>query len=102
VVQRDTTGMREVWLRHAVVISAGAVGGLPGAVGEACRHGMGWIFAAERTAIIVQTPVVRFAEGQPGVRHDDTARMADVWPDGHGSYFLHGGLRYGSAESNRF
>ncbi|CAN5667852.1 hypothetical protein BH09ACT8_BH09ACT8_15600 [soil metagenome] len=90
VMQRDTTGMREVWLRHAVVMSAGAAGGLPGVLGEACRYGMGWLFAAKRTAIIVPSPVVRFAEGQPGVLHDDTGRMAVVWPDGHGFYFLHG------------
>ena len=85
VVQRDTTGKREVWLRNAVVMSAGAVGGLPRAVGEACHHGMGWLFAAKRTAIIVPSPVMRFAEGQPGVLHDDTGRMAVVSPDGHGS-----------------
>jgi hypothetical protein len=74
----------------SIVISAGYTGGLPGSLGEACRNGLGWLIAADRTAIIVPTPVVRVAEGRPDVIHDDTGRMAVVWPDGHGYYFLHG------------
>jgi hypothetical protein len=38
----------------------------------------------------VPTPVVRVAEGRADVVHDDTGRMAVIWPDGHGYYFLHG------------
>lgn len=88
VVQRDISGQRAMWLRRAVVVSA--AGGRPGPIGRACCHGLGWLFAASRVAIIVPTPVMRFAEGQPDVFHDDTGRMAVVWPDGHGYYFLHG------------
>lgn len=89
-VQRDPTGAREIWLRCAVVITADAAEKQLGPVGQACRHGMGWLIAAKRTAIIVPSPVARFAEGRPGVLHDDTGRMAVVWPDGRGYYFLHG------------
>mgnify|MGYP000879975485 len=90
VVQRDQSGARETWLRHAIVMSAGVADTSHGPIGQACRHGLGWMIAAHRTAIIVPTPVVRFAEGRPDVLHDDTGRMAVVWPDGHGYYFLQG------------
>lgn len=89
-IQRDADGRRAIWLEQAIVISAGFTGLLPGPLGGACRHGLGWLIAADRTAIIVPTPVVRVAEGRPDVIHDDTGRMAVIWPDGHGYYFLHG------------
>lgn len=40
--------------------------------------------------IMVPTPVVRVAGGRHDVLHDDTGRMAVIWPDGYGYYFLHG------------
>jgi hypothetical protein len=89
VVQRDTDS-RRAWLGQAIVISASYVGSLSGPLAEACRNGLGWLIAANRTAILVPTPVVRVAEGRPDVIHDDTGRMAVIWPDGYGYYFLHG------------
>lgn len=90
VIQRDADARRSIWLEQAIVISAGYAGVLPGPLGEACRNGLGWLIAANRTAIIVPTPIVRLAEGSSDVLHDDTGRMAVVWPDGNGYYFLQG------------
>jgi hypothetical protein len=77
-------------LGNIVVLSAGYARELSGSLREACSNGLGWLIAADYTAIIVPAPVVRVAEGRPDVIHDDTGRMAVVWPDGHGYYFLHG------------
>ncbi|OKH75824.1 hypothetical protein EB72_08395 [Mycobacterium sp. SWH-M1] len=91
VVERDDSGVRQAWLLQTIVLTAGTtIGQQPGPLREACHEGLGWLILARRTAIIVPNPVMRFAEGQPGVLHDDTGRMAVVWPDGHGYYFLHG------------
>ncbi|MFV8241872.1 DUF6745 domain-containing protein [Mycolicibacterium peregrinum] len=90
VAQRHLELRRHLELTDFLVISADNVVGLKNAIGEAARNGMGWLIAAERLAIIVPTPVVRLAEGRSDVLHDDTGRMAVVWPDGHGLYFLQG------------
>lgn len=90
VAQRHLELRRHLELIDFLVISADNVVGLKNAIGEAARNGMGWLIAAERLAIIVPTPIVRLAEGRSDVLHDDTGRMAVVWPDGHGLYFLQG------------
>lgn len=90
VAQRYLELRRHLELTDFVVISADNVVGLKNAIGDAARNGMGWLIAADKTAIIVPTPVVRMAEGRSDVLHDDTGRMAVVWPDGHGLYFLQG------------
>jgi hypothetical protein len=89
VIHRGGTAPRP-WLGKAVAASGGDADALPSPLGDACRSGLGWLIAANRTAIIVPAPVVRVAEGRSDVIHDDTGRMAVVWPDGHGYYFLHG------------
>jgi hypothetical protein len=73
-----------------LVISADFASDLPAPLRRACRHGLGWLLPANRKAVIVPTPVVRLAEGRPDVIHDDTGRIAIVWPDSHGYYFLPG------------
>lgn len=90
VVRRHIQSRHIVLLSDIVVISADNAIGLKNAIGEASRSGLGWLIAADRTAIVVPTPVVRLAEGRSDVLHDDTGRMAVVWPDGHGYYFLQG------------
>ncbi|BBX63209.1 hypothetical protein MSAS_23830 [Mycobacterium saskatchewanense] len=90
VAQRHLAIRRHLTLTDLVVISADNVVGLKNAIGEAARSGLGWLIAADRTAIIVPTPVVRLAEGRSDVLHDDTGRVAVVWPDGHGLYLLQG------------
>lgn len=73
-----------------LVASADAAAALPGSLRMAIDYGLGWLIAADRTAIVVPSPVIRVAEGRPDVLHDDTGRMAVVWLDGAGYYFLHG------------
>jgi hypothetical protein len=90
VARRHVESRRIFGLSDIIVISADNAVGLKNAIGEASRSGLGWPIAADRTAVIVPTPVVRLAEGRPDVLHDDTGRMAVVWPDGHGYYFLQG------------
>jgi hypothetical protein len=90
VIQRDPDGRHAIWLEQAIVMSAGYARVLPGPLGDACRNGLGWLIAANRTAIMVPTPIVRLAEGRSDVIHDDSGRMAVIWPDGHGYYFLQG------------
>lgn len=63
---------------------------VPEALAEAFRNGLCWLIAAHGKAILVPKPIIRVAEGRGNVLHDDTGRMAVVWPDGHGYYFLHG------------
>ncbi|AWG70737.1 Uncharacterised protein [Mycobacteroides abscessus subsp. massiliense] len=77
-----------------LVASADAAAALPDSLRVAVRCGLGWLIAAERTAILVPSPVMRVTEGRPDVLHDDTGRMAVVWLDGTGYYFLHG-LHFG-------
>lgn len=89
VLQREPEGWPE-WLGKVMVVSAGYASVMSGPLGEACRSGLGWLIAADSTAIMVPTPVVRVAEGRPDVLHDDSGRKAVVWPDGYGYYFLHG------------
>ncbi|RRR45075.1 hypothetical protein EHH44_10340 [Mycolicibacter terrae] len=88
--RRYVASRRIFWLSDLVVISADNAVGLKSAIGEASCSGLGWLIAADRMAIIVPTPVVRLAEGRTDVLHDDSVRMAIVWPDGHGYHFLHG------------
>ncbi|WP_234817977.1 hypothetical protein [Mycolicibacterium sphagni] len=88
-VRREAT-RRRFRTGDVFVLSADAIATLRGDLRAACRDGLGWLIAADHIAIIVPSPLVRFAEGRPGVLHDDNGRMAVVWPDGHGYYFLHG------------
>lgn len=67
VAQRRLEIRRHLALADLVVISADDVAGLKNAIGEAARSGLGWLIAAERTAIIVPRPVVRLAEGRSDV-----------------------------------
>jgi hypothetical protein len=60
------------------------------AIEEACRHGLGWLLPARGAALIVPTPLMRFADRNHRVLHDDTGEMAIEWPDGSGRYILHG------------
>jgi hypothetical protein len=86
-IERGLPGLVS-WLAGAVVVNAGHASG--GSLREAARNGLGWLIAAERMAIMVPAPIVRVAEGRPDVIHDDTGRMAVVWRDGPGQYYLHG------------
>lgn len=101
----DLVDIHALVLRHAVAraerafrYTVGEIGAVScrqagmgsAAVAEAARCGLGWLIAMHRTAILEPSPVVRVAEGQPGVLHDDTGRMAVIWPDGHGHYYLQG------------
>lgn len=86
-VERTESVLR-MWLKVPVIVTD--QGTRSAALAQAYRHGLGWLIPTRRTAIIVPLPVVRVAEGQPDVLHDDTGRMAVVWPDGHGHYYLHG------------
>jgi hypothetical protein len=61
-----------------------------GAIEEACRHGLGWLLAVRGAALIVPTPLMRFADERRRVLHDDTGEMAIEWLDGSGQYILHG------------
>ncbi|WP_255789316.1 DUF6745 domain-containing protein [Mycobacteroides abscessus] len=90
VARRHVEDRRITWLSDLVVISADNTVDLKSPIGEACRSGMGWLIAADRMAIIVTTPAVRLAEGRTDVLHDDSGRMAVVWPDGYGYHFLQG------------
>lgn len=89
VLRRAPNGWPE-WLGKVIVVSAGYASTLSSPLGEACRSGLGWLIAADRTAIMVPMPVVRVAEGRPDALHDDSGRKAVIWPDGYGYYFLHG------------
>jgi hypothetical protein len=86
-IERGLPGLVS-WLAGAVVVTAGHASG--GSLREAARNGLGWLIAAERMAIMVPTPIVRVAEGRPDVIHDDSGRMAVVWRDSQGQYYLHG------------
>jgi hypothetical protein len=52
--------------------------------------GLGWLVPANKEVLIVRRPTLRFAEGRPGVLHDDTGKKAMEWADGTGYYLLHG------------
>ncbi|WP_018599370.1 hypothetical protein [Mycobacterium sp. 155] len=83
-------GGPSAWFGRVAVVSAGSASSLSSQLGDASRHGLGWLIAARGAAIIVPMPVVRLAEGRSDVLHDDTGRKAIIWSDGHGYYFLHG------------
>lgn len=87
-VERAERALR-LWLKVPAIAAAQA-GAKSAALTEANRQGLGWLIPTRHTAIMVPLPVVRVAEGQPGILHDDTGRMAVVWPDGHGHYYLQG------------
>ncbi|WP_255788283.1 hypothetical protein [Mycobacteroides abscessus] len=78
------------FLGGSAILTAENIDAVPEPLAEAFRSGLGWLIAAQGKAILVPTPVIRVAEGRSDVLHDDTGRMAVVWPDGHGYYFLHG------------
>ena len=81
---------RQLWHPGDKPISAHYLGCYSPAIDEACRHGLGWLIPAHGAALIVPTPLLRFAQGRRHVLHDDTGEMAIEWPDGSGHYFLHG------------
>lgn len=89
VLDRSVLELRH-FLGGSVVLTTENKGTVPDALAEAFRNGLGWLIAAHGKAILVPTPVIRVAEGRSDVLHDDSGRMAVVWPDGHGYYFLHG------------
>lgn len=89
VLDRSLLDLRR-FLGGSVILTAENADTVPDALAEAFRGGLGWLITAHGKAILVPTPVIRVAEGRGDVLHDDTGRMAVVWPDGHGYYFLHG------------
>ncbi|WP_100485546.1 hypothetical protein [Mycobacteroides abscessus] len=94
VIFRHVLDRAALDLRHflggSTILTAENADSVPDALADAFRSGLGWLIAAHGKAILVPTPVIRVAEGRNDVLHDDTGRMAVVWPDGHGYYFLHG------------
>ena len=89
VLDRSVLELRH-FLGGSLVLTTENKGTVPESLAEAFRNGLGWLIAAHGKAILVPTPVIRVAEGRDDVLHDDTGRMAVVWPDGHGYYFLQG------------
>ncbi|MBA0045398.1 hypothetical protein [Mycobacteroides sp. LB1] len=89
VLDRSILDLRH-FLGGSTVLTAENADTVPNTLAEAFRNGLGWLIAAHGKAIIVPTPVIRVAEGGSDVLHDDSGRMAVVWPDGHGYYFLQG------------
>lgn len=89
VLDRAVLDLRR-FLGGSTILTAESADSVPDALTEAFRNGLGWLIAAHGKAILVPTPIIRVAEGRNDILHDDTGRMAVVWPDGHGYYFLQG------------
>jgi hypothetical protein len=78
------------WFLSHIVVSASHWARFSHSLRKAHELGLGWIVPANKEVLIVPRPTLRFAEGRPGVLHDDTGKKAIEWPDGAGYYFLHG------------
>src|ERR1700682_5612405 len=87
VTTRPLRRTPQVWFGHGTIIAANFLGSFSRTIDEAIQNGLGWLIPADQTAVIVPMPTLRFAEGQPGVFHDDTGRPAIEWPGGSGCYF---------------
>ncbi len=81
---------RAPWFLSYIVVSAAHWARFSDALRQAPAHGLGWLIPAHREVLIVPAPEMRFAEGRPGVLHDDTGRHALEWADRTGYYSLHG------------
>jgi len=87
---RRNGNQRAPWFLRYMVVSARNWARFSTTLREAHDLGLGWLIPASREVLIVPQPTLRFAEGIPGMLHDDTGRPAVEWADGTGHYCLRG------------